>query len=129
MSTKPSNPKYPWVETIRRESGLIEHVCKHGVGHPAIGSVQFMELNGIESMGIHGCDGCCHTPEWRLADAQEGLQIANELLFNLIKEKKKFKEELKSLKEELQTLKDDNLKLSQMAMSGLKQKAKRSKTV
>lgn len=71
----------PWVETIRRETGLIENVCKCGVGHPAIGSVHWMKLNGREKMGIHGCCGCCHSVEWRLADAQEGLRIANELLF------------------------------------------------
>lgn len=97
-------PKYPWVETIRRESGLIEHICKHGVGHPAIGSVQFMELNGVEMMGVHGCDGCCHDPEWQLADAREGLLIANKMLFALIKEKKAFKEEIKALKDEVSTL-------------------------
>lgn len=98
---KTENPNVPWCSTIRRSSGLIEHICEHGVGHPAIGSVQFMELNGAEMMGVHGCDGCCHTPEWRLADALEGLKIANELLFNLIKEKKKFKEEIKALKEKI----------------------------
>lgn len=103
--SKPSDPKVPWVQTIRRESGLIEHICEHGVGHPALGSVQFLELQGMEMMGVHGCCGCCHDPEWKLADAQEGLEIANKLLFNLIKEKKKFKEEIKALKEEVANLK------------------------
>jgi hypothetical protein len=74
-----------WV-TLRRETGLIEHVCEHGVGHPNDGSIQYMnfieDLNkrqaeALESgedcidrripdgpfidkhWGIHGCDGCC----------------------------------------------------------------------
>lgn len=46
--------------TIRRETGLVEHVCAHGVGHPNAGSILWMqEETGHESWGIHGCDGCC----------------------------------------------------------------------
>ena len=65
----------PWIQTIRRESGLIEHICRHGTGHPAIGSVHWMELNGIECMDVHGCDGCCRNIEWKLADVIEGLKV------------------------------------------------------
>ena len=101
---KTEKPGVPWVQTIRRSSGLIEHICKHGVGHPAAASVHFLELNGIECMGIHGCDSCCHDLNWKLADATEGYKIANQLLFNLIKEKKKFKEEIKALKDEISVL-------------------------
>jgi hypothetical protein len=127
---KTEKPNVPWIQTIRRSSGLIEHIDSNGCGHPAAASVHWMELNGVECMGIHGClGGACQTLEWKLADATEGYKIANKLLFALIKEKKAFKEELKSLKEELQTLKADNLKLSQMAMSGLEKKVKKSKTV
>lgn len=74
--------KLPWIKTIRRETGLVEHLCKHGVGHPALGSVQWMELNGLKGYGVHGCDGCCNTNKWKLADAQEGLRIANILLYD-----------------------------------------------
>lgn len=48
-----------WSKTIR-ETGLIEHVCEHDVGHPDPKSVR--ELNsktGQKSWGVHGCDGCC----------------------------------------------------------------------
>lgn len=72
--------KTPWVQTIRRETRLIEHICEHGVGHPAIGSVIWMELNGAQMVGVHGCDGCCHKEEWRMADAMIGLEIAIMLL-------------------------------------------------
>ena len=39
----------------RRDRGIMERICKHGVGHPdpdspwPIGSHQW----------VHGCDGCC----------------------------------------------------------------------
>ena len=77
--------KKPWVKTIRRETGLVEHICKHGVGHPAIGSVHWMKLNGVNGMEVHGCDGCCNTKEWRDADLLEGLEIANKLLFDALR--------------------------------------------
>jgi hypothetical protein len=76
--------KHKWIKTIRRESGLIEHICEHGVGHPAIGSVHWMELNGFASMGAHGCDGCCRDPEWIKDDLMEGMFRANELLLYTI---------------------------------------------
>ena len=45
-----------------RESGLIERLCKHGVGHPDPDSASYMEeMMGHEpgTWGVHGCDGCC----------------------------------------------------------------------
>ena len=48
--------------TIRRETGLIEHACEHGTGHPNYYSAQ--RMNGYVDVKentwlIHGCDGCC----------------------------------------------------------------------
>jgi hypothetical protein len=74
---QPAAQATPWVETIRRDSGLVEHVCEHGVGHPAYGSVHWMEINGMKGYGVHGCDGCCRAPAWVEADLREGLRIAN----------------------------------------------------
>ena len=74
----------PWVSETRRESGLVELVCKCGVGHPAPGSVHWLRLHGKESMGVHGCCGCCRTPEWRLAAAVRGYEKANEILKNTL---------------------------------------------
>lgn len=46
--------------TIRRETGLIEHKCEHGVGHPNPASVLRMKFATRQSSwDIHGCDGCC----------------------------------------------------------------------
>lgn len=73
--------KHPWVSTIRRETGLVEHICKHGVGHPAYGSCHWLKLNGIKDMGVHGCDGCCSDANWIIADLKESVEIANSLLY------------------------------------------------
>lgn len=77
--------KKPWVQTIRRESSLIEKVCKCGVGHPAAASVHWFKLHGIKNMEIHGCCGCCQTAAWKLADATEGYEKANEIIKALLK--------------------------------------------
>lgn len=79
----------PWVETIRRETGLVEHVCKHGVGHPAHGSVHWMELHGIKDMGIHGCDGCCMEKDWIIADLKASTEIANTHIKKLVEKIKR----------------------------------------
>lgn len=40
--------------------GLIERMCEHGVGHPDPDSVwYFRTIQGDDTAGIHGCDGCC----------------------------------------------------------------------
>jgi hypothetical protein len=47
-----------------RETGLVERICEHGVGHPDPDSrAYFDEYGPIGSRGawgVHGCDGCCH---------------------------------------------------------------------
>lgn len=82
----------PWKQTIRRETGLIEHVCEHGVGHPAWGSADWMALtypNDEEAVSreelqhswmIHGCDGCCQKWGWGEASMRESIRIANDII-------------------------------------------------
>lgn len=42
---------------IWRDSGLLEDVCEHGVGHP---NQDFLKKEGWSDVwGVHGCDGCC----------------------------------------------------------------------
>lgn len=77
--------KLPWAKTIRRESGLIEHIDHHGQGHPAFGSIHWMELHGHKGFRVHGCSGACRSPAWQLADAQEGCKVANKLLKDALK--------------------------------------------
>ncbi len=55
--------------TIRRETGLVEHLCEHGVGHPNRGSALWLAEEYPEegydlddcygARLIHGCDRCC----------------------------------------------------------------------
>ena len=55
----------------RRETGLLEFTCPHGVGHPNLGSAVWVaeaydhptdEENN--PWLIHGCDGCCGHPSY-----------------------------------------------------------------
>lgn len=51
----------PWTREIVRCDGRREYLCQHGVGHPTPNSA-------AEHDGVHGCDGCCLTEEWRQAE-------------------------------------------------------------
>lgn len=92
-------------KTIRRETGLIEHICDHGVGHPAYASADWIarmltdEDQGSlerarEGWMVHGCDGCCQSDEWQLASLQESVEIANSIIIQHKKLIKTMKEEL-----------------------------------
>lgn len=48
-----------WPKILRRETGLIEFLCKHGIGHPAPASVTFMNRMSGGGYEVHGCDRCC----------------------------------------------------------------------
>jgi hypothetical protein len=47
------------VEQVTRVSGLVEDVCKHGVGHPNVECVKDIDPDGKRGLSVHGCDGCC----------------------------------------------------------------------
>lgn len=50
---------------IYRENGLIELVCRHGVGHPS------KALTAPDRYyGVHGCCGCCsmHSASFALTE-------------------------------------------------------------
>lgn len=46
-----------------RETGLVERMCEHGIGHPDPDSAAYFDSHGpVGSRGtwtVHGCDGCC----------------------------------------------------------------------
>lgn len=59
-------PECDWPTHWREDRGLMERVCDHGIGHPAIEHMEYLkdldEKNGTDHAkweGIHGCDGCC----------------------------------------------------------------------
>lgn len=60
-------PKPDWaVKQIVRASGLVEDVCKHGLGHPNAAWMKLHDPDGEKGLGIHGCDGCCSDEETRM---------------------------------------------------------------
>lgn len=56
-----NHPMRNW-EPYIRETGLIERLCEHGVGHPDPDSSAWFDRAMNHPSGtwdIHGCDGCC----------------------------------------------------------------------
>ena len=54
---------------IRREDGCrVEIMCPHGIGHP----VKSLSRNWKDWMEVHGCDGCCNTAAFALAEIAHG---------------------------------------------------------
>ena len=68
------NMKKPaWaIQQIVRETGLIENICCHNIGHPDPDSAKRIALfhkeweqghctkqEAISAWRVHGCDGCC----------------------------------------------------------------------
>lgn len=58
MIDKYEKPEWA-IKQIIRETGLVEDVCKHGVGHPNIEYLKEHDPDGSKAFGVHGCDGCC----------------------------------------------------------------------
>jgi len=58
LTTKFKKPKWA-ADQIIRASGLVEDVCKHGVGHPNRECLALLPEDKRKSYSIHGCDGCC----------------------------------------------------------------------
>lgn len=43
-----------WPQNYRPDVGYTERICPHGVGHP--------DPDDLQHDAVHGCDGCCTTP-------------------------------------------------------------------
>ena len=53
-------PKPDWaIKQIVRESGLVEDICKHFLGHPNQAWLKKNDPKNIYGFGVHGCDNCC----------------------------------------------------------------------
>lgn len=76
------------VKTIRRETGLIEGICSHGIGHPLYASADWMAratqpsevVDTRDTWMVHGCDGCCQDSEWIISTLTESVEIANQII-------------------------------------------------
>jgi hypothetical protein len=49
-----------WHLHWRGDRGIFERLCIHGIGHPDPDQYAYWDAQGMESEGVHGCDGCCH---------------------------------------------------------------------
>lgn len=58
MAAKYKKPKWA-TGLLRRETGLLEDICEHGVGHPNRDWLAKHDPEGKRMLGVHGCDGCC----------------------------------------------------------------------
>lgn len=47
---------YDW----RGDTGVLERICPHGIGHPDIDSAHYNDRIGKDYLNIHSCDGCCY---------------------------------------------------------------------
>ena len=53
-----------WAEAIgpqhwRGDRGIMERICKHGVGHYDWDQYEYHKKLGAEFEAVHGCDFCC----------------------------------------------------------------------
>jgi hypothetical protein len=50
-----------WPLNWRSDTGVMERICPHGVGHPDPDHMAYVRSlgAGLEWQGVHGCDGCC----------------------------------------------------------------------
>lgn len=57
---------FEWPAVMREDGVRVEIICPHGVGHPSkqLSSIKWND----EWMHIHGCDGCCSTAAFALAE-------------------------------------------------------------
>jgi hypothetical protein len=51
-------PSWAINQTVR-ETGLVEDVCKHGIGHPNEEFLEGLSVMRRNNFRIHGCCGCC----------------------------------------------------------------------
>jgi hypothetical protein len=52
-----------WPLNWRGDTGVMERICPHGVGHPDPDDAAYNMSIGRDYMTVHGCDGCCSPPE------------------------------------------------------------------
>lgn len=59
----PTDPHKDWPLVWRDDRYLFERLCPHGVGHPDLDSLNYLERMGknFTHESAHGCDGCCRS--------------------------------------------------------------------
>lgn len=49
-----------WPMVWRKDKGVMERICPHGIGHPDPDGAAHNVRIGRDYLNIHGCDGCCN---------------------------------------------------------------------
>jgi len=62
FETKYPLPKWA-VKQYFRETGLLEDICSHGIGHPNSNWLKIYDPDCGKWLGVHGCDSCCSNGE------------------------------------------------------------------
>lgn len=45
---------------FRGDTGVVERICEHGIGHPDPDHIAWRKGTGnLNGLSVHGCDGCC----------------------------------------------------------------------
>ncbi len=53
-----------WPQHWRNDTGVMERICEHGIGHPDPDDRLISGPNDERNWaGVHGCDGCCSKPQ------------------------------------------------------------------
>jgi len=48
-----------WPMNWREDTGVMERICTHGVGHPDPDDAAHKVRGGRADLTVHGCCGCC----------------------------------------------------------------------
>lgn len=64
-----------WPMVWRSDKGVVERLCRHGVGHPDPDDAAHLRRVGKEAWTVHGCDLCCN-PFRRPPDSREARGLA-----------------------------------------------------
>ena len=68
-----------WPTHWRDDRGLMERLCKHGIGHPDPDDLAFKKRNSLpDAKGIHGCDGCCNEKTFQTKELLEAMKNGTE---------------------------------------------------
>ena len=62
MGVTYKKPKWAVAQTWR-ETGLLENICEHGIGHPNEEWLRKRDPDNKTWLRVHGCDGCCSKGE------------------------------------------------------------------
>lgn len=67
-----------WPLNWRDDTGVMERVCPHRIGHPDPDALAHLASVGAGWAGVHGCDGCCRGDSGH-GDRRDGDGVAGDV--------------------------------------------------